>query len=125
MRKKYNIDEEKRREWRQALRNFRTTIKAMHKLGVTKIVCKQIENKPIIMPDWYKEEWVNLLCESIKSQTISNILIEGFIQTVRYKYKIYSNLFGVTERDVDRAINDVLKKLNVPLRKKWGVIKEN
>jgi len=118
------IDEERRREWLRALRQFKYGIKVRAKLGVFEPIAIQVTEERTVIdqwstPVWEDEVWTNLLYTCIKDNAYPPLLLKGFVQTAEVSF--FNIRLPPTVPKILVAVDIVCKRLSVPLRAKFGV----
>lgn len=123
----FGIDEHKRLVWLRSLRAFKKGIKVRAKMGVFEPLCAQVhqerqQTKNWRAPDWYSDQWTDLLYTSIRDQDFSTELLKGFTQSAHVAY--WRNEPPKPSRVLD-AVDTVCNDMSYELRTRFGVFKES
>ena len=120
----HQIDDDKRREWRRALRRFKYGIKVRAKLGVLQTICEQVgaERKGKHgwdAPQWQHDRWITLLSICIKDNQFPPELLTGFVKTAEVTF-MNPHKQPTIEGTVE-AVNEICRAQSKALRQKFGV----
>lgn len=121
---------EQRKVWRAALTKFKRGMKArarVHALdGVIDQVWAEREGQNRWhwrQPDWSSPQWMDLLESSIRDNTFSQELLQGFVQSSGDGFYVQHK---PTSADVVKAVDKVCNDHSVELRRRFNVFeKEN
>ena len=109
-----------RLQWIKSLRQFRTGVRTLHRLGALEQVCDEVlqlrnlgAGYPMARePKWGSPYWLTLLATCIYEGRYSQELLRGFALSAAINYK-----FGRPEpRRVVEAMNEVLKNKRALLK---------
>lgn len=119
-----HIDEDKRREWLRALRQFKYGMRVRAKLGALQTICDQVgvERRGKYTwdaPQWEHDRWVTLLYTCIRDNTFPPELLVGFVKTAEVTF--LNPRKQPTVENTLEAVNDVCKRNSRALRRKFGV----
>lgn len=121
------VNEEKKREWRHAVRRFKKGILLRAKLGLIETLCRQVAEErktqdEWFAPDWSNDQWLTLLYESIRDNRYPIALLKGFVETAEVTF--FSPVNQPTVEAVLIAVDDVYRRYSKHLRRKFGVFEE-
>ena len=120
------VDNEARKEWLKLLRAFKNGIKVRIKVGVMDGVAAQLSKGHKFdarYPDWDSDEWRDMLYQSICEGKYPTELMAGFVLTAhRYRWRQYE---PPSHSVMTNAVETLLKRMDIPLRKKFGVFVDN
>lgn len=116
---------ERQREWRRALRRFKTGIRLRAKLGIIQTLCTQVAEErkgryPWDAPQWSDDKWLTLLYVSIRNDQYPMGLLKGFVQTAEVTF--YALTDQPTVEAVLKVVNDICRRRSKELRRKFGAI---
>lgn len=121
------IDEERRRAWLRALRQFKYGVRVRAKLGLLQKICVEVHTERGLAkhwdaPDWDDPRWLNLLYLSILRQEFPDVLLRGFVQSAKVSF-FAMHIPPTAEGAIDE-MNAVCQKHSRKLRTMFGVFKK-
>jgi hypothetical protein len=119
------VDENKRRAWLRALRQFKYGMQVRAKLGVLQTLCDQVaaeraKQKQWDQPAWEHDKWLTLLYTSIKDTAFPPELLIGFVKTAEVTF-MASNQQPTVVKTLN-AVDKICKQHSRTLRIKFGVL---
>jgi hypothetical protein len=116
---------DQRKVWRNALSKFKRGIKARARVHALEGIIDQVwaeregQNRwHWRQPDWSSPQWMNLLEDSIRDNTFSQELLQGFVQSSGDGYYVQQK---PTSSDVVKAVDKVCNEHSVELRRRFNV----
>lgn len=118
------MDVDRQREWRRAVRIWKTGFKVRAKLGVIQALCEDVKRERSKgatwqQPDWNHDLWVEQLYEAIRDNKHPPELLKGFVESAEVTF--FSMHKEPKPEVVLEAMDRVYKQLSKRLRYKFGV----
>lgn len=117
-----------RKVWRNALSRFKRGMKARAKVHALDGIIDQVwaeregQNRwHWRQPDWSSPQWMDLLESSIRDNTFSQELLQGFVQSSGDGYYVQHK---PTSADVVKAVDKVCNDHSVELRRRFDVFEK-
>lgn len=118
------VDDAARKVWLTKLRKFKQGMKVRAKMGVLETICQQVtaerarDRNTWSQPNWSSDTWIDLLYTAMNEEQFPTELLRGFAMSCRISVWRHEN---PTTKATLEAVESVLNKLSVDLRKRFGV----
>jgi hypothetical protein len=117
-------NDERRREWLRALRQFKIGMRVRAKIGVLETLCQQIaaerrNARTWDAPAWDHDRWLDLLYQSIRNNEFPPELVLGFVKTAEVTF--FNPNRQPDSAGVLDAVDLVCKRQSRALRERFGV----
>jgi hypothetical protein len=114
-----------RLQWIKSLRQFRTGVRTLHRLGALEQVCDEAQQlrtltggwRMVAAPDWGHSHWLTLLSTCIYEGRYTQELLRGFALSA--PITMQSGFKRPTPRGVVAAMNEVLKSKRALLKESF------
>lgn len=117
-----SINTQARKQWVQASRDFRKGIAVRAKLGVFDGLCQRVQvdrrSGHYKAPDWDNPQWQNMLYEAMRDGQYPMELLSAFVQSTSVSWWRKE---APSAKAVVLTVENLIKRLNVELRRSFGV----